>query len=71
MDIKEEDNNTISTVKQNPDLQKTLNSVEDLKKEVYKTNIIIHYKTNVLKDDYTLADYKVENNDNLIIMKGS
>ena len=71
MDIKEEDNNTISTVSPKADLQKTLNTVEDLKKEVYKTNIIIHYKTNVLKDDYTLADYKVENSDNLIIMKGS
>ena len=71
MDIKEEDNNTISTSRPTPDLQKTLNSIEDLKKEVYKTNIIIHYKTNVLKDDYTLADYKVENHDNLMIMKGA
>ena len=71
MDIKEEDNNTISTTRPTPDLQKTLNSIEDLKKEVYKTNIIIHYKNNVLKDDYTLADYKVENNDNLMILKGS
>lgn len=69
MDIKEEDN-TIST-SSTPDLQKTLNSVEDLKKIVYNTSIIIHYKNSVLKDDFTLADYKVENNDNLIILKGS
>jgi len=71
MDIKEEDNNTISTARAIPDLQKTLNSVEDLKKNVYKTSIIIQYKNNVLKDEFLLADYKVENNDTLMIMKGS
>ena len=70
---KEEPNGTISSTSNinNSNIQNYLLSIDDLKKEVYKTNIIINYKTSVLKDDYTLADYNIANNDSLIIMKGS
>ena len=69
-----EDDNTISTTS-NPsssgDIKKLLLSIEEFKKEVYKTNISINYKNKVLQDgDYTLADYKVEKDSNLLIYKG-
>ena len=67
---KMEDNNMIEENKMN--LLPNISSIDDLKKEVYKTNIIINYKNKVLQDDeFTLADYKVDNNDNLTILKGS
>ena len=69
----EEDNNNISTTsEQNVNaLKSTLSSIEDLKKEVYKSNILINYKNKVLQDEYTLADYNLENDSNLVILKGS
>ena len=67
------DNNIIST-SSNPNnmiLEKTLTSIDELKKEVYKTNILIQFKNKILQDEYTLADYNVENNNNLTVFKGS
>ena len=70
-----EDNNTISTTSNGQpsnNLQKLISSIEEFKKEVYKTNILLHYKTKVLQEDeYTLADYKVEKDSNLVIFKGA
>ena len=70
-----EDNDTISTTSNGQpsnNLQKLISSIEEFKKEVYKTNILLHYKTKVLQEDeYTLADYKVEKDSNLVIFKGA
>ena len=55
----------------NMKLEETISNIEDFKKAIYKTNIIINYKTNVLKDEYSLSDYNVEKNANLVILKGS
>ena len=66
-----EDISTTSNGNNNIILENTFNSIEDFKKEVYRTNILINYKNKVLQDEYTLADYNVENNGNLIILKGS
>ena len=65
--------NTISTSNNTSNiiLEKPLMSIDELKKEIYKTNILINFKNNTLQDEYTLADYNVENNCNLTIFKGS
>ena len=64
------DINMIEENKNTP--QKKITSIDELKKEVYKTNILINNKGKVLKDDeFTLADYNIENNANLLILKGS
>ena len=55
----------------NNNLEKTLSTIDELKKEVYKTNILISYKNRILQDEFSLSDYKVENNANLTILKGS
>ena len=68
-----EDNNTISITNGNNTitLENPLSSIEDLKKEVYKTNILINYKNKTLQDEYSLADYNIEKDSNLVILKGS
>ena len=53
-----------------PELKYTL-TMEQFKKEVYATNIIINYKNTVLKDEFTVADYKIEENSRLFIFKGN
>ena len=45
-------------------------TIEQLKKMVYDTNIMIHYKNTVLKDDFFVADYHIEENSTLLIFKG-
>ena len=72
-DIINNNNNIISTSSNSNNiiLEKTLSSIDELKKEVYKTNILIQFKTKILQDEYTLADYNIENNNNLTIFKGS
>ena len=45
-------------------------TIDQLKKMVYNTNIMIHYKNAVLKDDFMVADYHIEENSTLLIFKG-
>ena len=52
-----------------PQLKMSLD-MDTFKKMVYGTNIIINYKNAVLKDDYTVADYHMEENAKLLILKG-
>ena len=47
-------------------LKSTL-TLEQLLKMVYDTNIIITYKNTVLKNEFTVADYHIEENDKLLI----
>ena len=45
-------------------------NMEQFKKMVYNTNIIINYKNTVLKDEFSVADYHIEDNTTLLIFKG-
>ena len=40
---------------------------KNLKKMVYDSSIIISYKNTVLKDDFFVADYHIEDNSTLLI----
>ena len=42
-------------------------TMDQLKKMVYNTNIMVHYKNTVLKDDFTVAEYHIEENSQLLI----
>ena len=53
-----------------PELRSIL-TMEQFKKEVYTTNILLNYKNTVLKDEFTVADYKIEENSKLFIFKGN
>ena len=66
-------NNIISTSSDPNDiiLEKNITSLDELKKEIYRTNILVQFRTKILQDEYTLADYNIENNNNLTILKGS
>ena len=64
--IQEEEKMNLDT----PELKYTL-TMEQFKKEVYATNILINYKNTVLKDEFTVADYKIEENSRLFIFKGN
>ena len=46
-------------------------TMDQLKKMVYNTNIMIHYKNTVLKDDFTVAEYHIEENSQLLIFRGN
>jgi hypothetical protein len=54
-----------------PPSMQNLVSMEQLKKMVYDTNIIINYKNTVLKDDFTVAEYHIEENSQLLIFRGN
>ena len=79
--ILNENNNSINTIENNNAApieienaitwENPLSSIEDLKKEVYRTNILINYKNKILQDEYTLADYNIEKDSNLVVLKGS
>ena len=64
--------NTIEEEKTNSDNSNLLNylTMDEFKKMVYNTNIIILYKNTVLKDDFTVADCHLEENSKLLIYKG-
>lgn len=65
--------NTIEEEKTNNDNSGLINYVtmDQFKKMVYSTNIIILYKNSVLKDDFMVADYHLEENAKLLIHKGN
>ena len=54
-----------------PPSMQNLVSMEQLKKMVYDTNIMINYKNTVLKDDFTVAEYRIEENSQLLIFRGN
>ena len=64
--------NTIEEEKTNSDYSNLVNYVtmDEFKKMVYNTNIMILYKNTVLKDDFTVADCHLEENSKLLIYKG-
>ena len=44
-------------------------SLDELKKEIKRNNLIIlYYNSNILKNDFTLADYNINSNDNILIL---
>ena len=45
-------------------------TLEQFKKMVYDSSIILTYKNTVLQDDFTVADYKIEQDSKLLILKG-
>ena len=64
-DIYEEEKMNIES----PTLRNLL-SMEQFKKIVYDSSIIISYKNTVLKDDFLVADYHIEEKSTLLIFKG-
>ena len=48
----------------------SLLTMEQFKKMVYDSSIIISYKNTVLKDDFLVADYHIEDKSTLLIFKG-
>ena len=64
--------NTIEEEKTNSDNTNLVNyiTMDEFKKMVYNTNIIILHKNTVLKDDFTVADCHLEENSKLLIYKG-
>ena len=54
---------------ESPTLRNLL-SMEQFKKIVYDSSIIISYKNTVLKDDFLVADYHIEEKSTLLIFKG-
>ena len=64
--------NTIEEEKTNSDNLNLVNYVtmDEFKKMVYNTNIMILHKNTVLKDDFTVADCHLEENSKLLIISG-
>ena len=46
-----------------------ITNLSQLKSEIHKNNLVIlYYKSYILKDDFTLADYNIESNDSIKIL---
>ena len=49
-----------------------ISSLEELKNEIIRNNlIIIYYNSQVLKNDFTLADYNINSNETILILNGA
>ena len=52
--------------------QPMISNLEELKNEIKKNNLMaLFYNSIALKNDYTLADYNINENDDIIIFNGA